>query len=71
MSFRVARVVAIVAGLLLGVGHAVADTGDARDGKVVYDRWCVTCHGAQGNGQGEAAQYMSTKPRDYRQGTFK
>jgi len=71
MSFRVARLVPIVAGLLLGVGHAVADTGDARDGKVVYDRWCVTCHGAQGNGQGEAAQYMSTKPRDYRQGTFK
>jgi cytochrome c oxidase cbb3-type subunit 2 len=72
MLFPVARLVPIFAGLLLlAAGHAGADSGDARAGKVVYERWCITCHGAEGNGQGEAAAYMSTKPRDYRQGTFK
>jgi len=68
---RVSQVVHIVAGLLLAVGTAGANTGDARNGKVVFEHNCVICHGAQGDGQGDAANYMSTKPRDYRQGTFK
>jgi cytochrome c oxidase cbb3-type subunit 2 len=68
-KFCVALWVPIVA--LLAVGAAGADTGDARDGKRVFERNCVICHGVEGNGQGEAAPYMSTKPRDYRQGTFK
>ena len=71
MSVRVARLVPIVAGLLLAAGTAAADSGDAGNGKRVFERNCVLCHGALGNGQGEAANYMSTKPRDYRQGTFK
>lgn len=50
---------------------AEADTGDVRHGKLVYEQNCSACHGPQGDGHGEAAQYMSTKPRDYRQGTFK
>ena len=71
MLVRVAQLVPMVAGLLLAVGTAGADTGDARNGKAVYERWCIGCHGAEGNGQGESAQYMSPKPRDYREGTFK
>jgi cytochrome c oxidase cbb3-type subunit I/II len=71
MLFRVARVIPIVAALLFVVGTAGADTGDARNGKLIYERWCIGCHGAEGNGQGESAQYMATKPRNYTQGTFK
>ena len=40
-------------------------------GKVVYTRFCVSCHGDLGNGAGEFAEWITTKPRDYRQGTFK
>jgi mono/diheme cytochrome c family protein len=45
--------------------------GDPRRGKVVYQRYCISCHGELGNGNGEAAQWINPKPRDYRQGTFK
>ena len=40
-------------------------------GKIVYERYCVSCHGDLGNGAGEFAEYITPKPRDYRQGTFK
>jgi mono/diheme cytochrome c family protein len=40
-------------------------------GKVVYERFCVSCHGDLGNGAGEFAEHITVKPRDYRQGTFK
>ena len=45
--------------------------GDPAEGKVVYTRYCVSCHGELGNGGGEFAEWITTKPRDYRQGTFK
>ena len=45
--------------------------GDPAKGKVVYTRYCVSCHGEVGNGAGEFAEWITTKPRDYRQGTFK
>jgi mono/diheme cytochrome c family protein len=68
MLFRLAQLASIVAGVLLAVGIAEADTGDVHNGKLVYERNCMACHGPQGDGHGEAAQYMSTKPRDYRDG---
>jgi mono/diheme cytochrome c family protein len=45
--------------------------GDPKRGKVVYTRYCVSCHGDLGNGAGEVAEWITPKPRDYRQGTFK
>jgi mono/diheme cytochrome c family protein len=72
MIYRGAHLIPIFAGLLLAIGSATAaGIGDAGTGKLVYQRYCLSCHGAQGNGQGEAAEYMSVKPRDYRQGTYK
>lgn len=37
------RTVSIVAALLLAAGSAQAQ--DAANGKAVYDKWCVICHG--------------------------
>ena len=45
--------------------------GDPHHGKLVYERYCLSCHGDLGNGEGEFAQWITPKPRDYRQGTFK
>jgi cytochrome c oxidase cbb3-type subunit 2 len=50
---------------------AAAGPGDPVRGKLVYERYCLSCHGAEGNGAGEYAEWTTPKPRDYRQGTFK
>ena len=72
MTIRIAQCILSAAGLLLAIGAASgAEPGDLKSGKLVYQRYCTSCHGDQGNGQGEAAEYMSIKPRDYRQGTYK
>jgi mono/diheme cytochrome c family protein len=46
-------------------------TGHASDGKQLYRRFCIGCHGPRGDGQGENAQYIDPKPRNFTQATFK
>ncbi len=45
--------------------------GDAGRGARVYTRYCVSCHGTEGNGEGESARSLDPKPRDFTAGTFK
>lgn len=72
MAPRVGYMIVLPAALWLVAATAAAqDIGNVKTGKLVYERYCLSCHGAEGNGQGEAAEYMAVKPRDYRQGTFK
>lgn len=47
------------------------EAGNGAKGKLVYQRYCLSCHGEKGDGQGEFAEWITPKPRDYRQGTFK
>jgi len=51
--------------------HADAMTGHADAGKKLYRRYCVGCHGPQGDGNGENAQWIDPKPRDFTGATFK
>jgi mono/diheme cytochrome c family protein len=46
-------------------------TGDSKRGKKLYQRYCIGCHGQQGDGLGENAPYLEPKPRDFTIGTFK
>src|SRR5271170_7241259 len=58
--------------LLLLAGTACAqDVGDAHQGKLVYEKYCVLCHGEQGDGKGHFSEATTPVPRDFRQGTFK
>jgi cytochrome c oxidase cbb3-type subunit 2 len=52
-------------------GHAYGD-GQLRPdaGAQLYRRYCVGCHGPQGNGEGENAQWINPKPRDFTVATF-
>ena len=52
-------------------GHAYGD-GQLRPdaGVQLYRRYCVGCHGAQGNGEGENALWIDPKPRDFTLATF-
>jgi mono/diheme cytochrome c family protein len=45
-------------------------TGNARRGEILYQRFCVFCHGARGDGMGENAPYLDPRPRDLTLGTF-
>ncbi len=40
-------------------------------GEEVYDRRCVGCHGAEGDGNGVAATFLAVRPRNFKAGTFK
>jgi mono/diheme cytochrome c family protein len=52
-------------------GHAYGSGQFRPDaGAQLYRRYCVGCHGPQGNGQGENAQWIDPKPRDLTLGTF-
>lgn len=46
-------------------------TGSAKRGEALFHRYCIGCHGPEGNGEGENAQYLETKPRDFTLGLFK
>ncbi len=38
---------------------------DLENGKVLYEKWCAGCHGLTGAGDGEAADWMIPRPRDF------
>lgn len=40
-------------------------------GRRVYEDWCIGCHGEEGRGDGEAAEFLNPKPRNFHSGAFK
>jgi mono/diheme cytochrome c family protein len=46
-------------------------TGYAENADMQYRRYCVGCHGELGNGEGENAQWIDPKPRNFTLGIFK
>ena len=45
--------------------------GRASTGKVLYRRYCIGCHGPEGDGNGENAAWIDPKPRDFTAAVFK
>src|SRR5580700_11213350 len=62
---------ALVTLLLLAGAARAQDVGDATRGKLVYEKYCVLCHGEKGDGKGHYSGDTTPMPRDFRQGTFK
>jgi cytochrome c oxidase cbb3-type subunit 2 len=46
-------------------------SGHSGDGKKLFRRYCIGCHGPLGDGNGENAQWIDPKPRDFTLATFK
>ena len=40
-------------------------------GKTTFEKECVACHGAAGNGEGDAAYLLYPRPRDFTTGSFR
>src|SRR6266704_68025 len=51
--------------------HVGTLTGRAKDGQKAYERYCIGCHGALGDGAGENAQWMEPRPRNFTRATFR
>ena len=61
----------LAAAALLFAGPAVlAAQQENEPGREVYDRWCASCHGYEGQGDGYAATYMLPRPRDFTQALY-
>jgi mono/diheme cytochrome c family protein len=60
--------------LFASLGVVLALTGVVRasdDGAALYDRLCLACHGAKGDGNGPAAAWLWPRPRDLTSGERK
>ena len=51
--------------------HVHGKTGHAGAAQVNYRRYCAGCHGDWGDGEGENAQWLEPKPRNFTLGQFK
>jgi len=51
--------------------HVAGMTGNTEAGRQEYRRFCVGCHGEEGNGQGNNAQWLDVKPRDFTEALFR
>lgn len=67
-GFLLAAALAPVAGCGQGGGSEVR-TGS--DGQVVYEAYCASCHGLEGDGKGQAAYLLFPKPRNFQRAQFK
>ncbi|MCA9230259.1 MAG: c-type cytochrome [Planctomycetales bacterium] len=47
------------------------DSSDLKLGYQLYSRYCVQCHGVNGDGMGAVAEHLNPKPRNYTHGIFK
>ena len=66
-AFRSAPVLSLLGLLTLAAGA----TAQGPDGRHVYTQHCGVCHGTTGDGNGEAAGRLSTKPADLSSGRYK
>ena len=65
--------------LLLSLAAASTLCGQSRkpdfnryaEGRFVYERNCIICHGARGDGLGELGVKLQPRPRSFREGMFK
>ena len=51
--------------VMITIGLSFAVSVQAQDASSIYVQKCVSCHGAQGKGDGPAGKYLNPKPNDF------
>ncbi|MFQ5666216.1 MAG: c-type cytochrome [Candidatus Binatia bacterium] len=70
MTTFTAAAFAVVA-VALVPSSALGQTTDVAKGKVTYQKYCASCHGSNGKGNGPVAALLNNpKPRDHTDGAF-
>jgi mono/diheme cytochrome c family protein len=64
-------VVVLLAALAVGGSSSRGAAPDLEQGRVLYERHCSVCHGAQGRGDGQAAFLLHPAPRNFASGRFR
>lgn len=76
-TIRWANITFVLLSMLCSVRGAAQEShigklvGKAKPGKALYERYCIYCHGPQGDGRGESAPFLDPKPRDFTKAVFK
>lgn len=75
IKFRLASTAVIVMAMMSSAfaqdSHIGKLAGNAKRGKELYQRYCIFCHGPEGDGRGESAPYLDPKPRDFTKALYK
>ncbi len=71
MIFHALFLLAAALGARAGDAAAPLDFNLYMQGKYVYERNCIVCHGPRGDGNGELSPTLKPKPRSFREGMFK
>ena len=57
--------------LFYELGQSDGFTAEQLRGRGLYERYCIGCHGRDGDGKGPAAAFLDPRPRDFTRGVFK
>lgn len=76
IKFKPAGAAVMFLALLWSTGSAQEShvgklSGNAKRGKALYQRYCIFCHGTDGDGRGESAPFLDPKPRDFTKAVYK
>ena len=71
ISFTRLVVIGLVTGSLMSNSFSQPAGTAPAQGKALYEKYCSTCHGIDGKGEGKASVYLNPKPRDFTRGLFK
>ena len=63
------RGIGILVGLVLLAAPAAAAQGDPKAGRELYNKWCSSCHGVGGKGNGPVSASLPVKPGNHSDGT--
>jgi len=55
---------------LLSLISQIASADDLAKGQEIYKSTCITCHGGDYDGMGDAGKYMNPKPRNLKSDKF-